>query len=33
MGPEVLAAASDRIRSEFCHRIGVEELPPSNAGL
>jgi dihydroxyacid dehydratase/phosphogluconate dehydratase len=32
-GSEVVSIVSDRIRSEFYHRIGIDELLPSNAGL
>jgi NAD(P)-dependent dehydrogenase (short-subunit alcohol dehydrogenase family) len=32
-GSEVVAAVNDRIRSEFYHRIGIDELLPSNASL
>jgi NAD(P)-dependent dehydrogenase (short-subunit alcohol dehydrogenase family) len=32
-GSEVVSAVSDRIRQEFYHRIGIEELLPQNAAL
>jgi NAD(P)-dependent dehydrogenase (short-subunit alcohol dehydrogenase family) len=32
-GSEVVAAVNDRIRAEFYHRIGIEELLPEHASL
>ncbi len=32
-GSEVVSAVNDRIRSEFYHRIGIQELLPANANL
>ncbi|MBL7260185.1 hypothetical protein [Paractinoplanes lichenicola] len=32
-GSEVVSAVADRIRSEFYHRIGIEDLLSPNAAL
>ncbi len=32
-GSEVVSAVADRIRSEFYHRVGIEDLLSPNAAL